>query len=47
MHILIESPRKLNCRLLLKYYVIDKKLFTIDKFNEKLNRFDFGHFKSI
>lgn len=46
MHILIEGPVEILCRVYLQYCIKNLKLFTIDDFNQQLLSFDFKHFKN-
>lgn len=45
MHILIEGPVEIAIRCLLKYFIFEMQLFTIEQFNKRITHFDYGHFK--
>jgi len=45
MHVLIEGPVQITCKLFLRYCIYDINLFTIDDFNDRIVNFDFGHLK--
>lgn len=46
MHILLEEHIRIVTKLLLRECIIVQSLFSIDDFNNKLNRFEFGDFRS-
>jgi len=45
MHVLIEGPVQITCKLFLRYCIYNINLFTIDDFNDRIVNFDFGHLK--
>lgn len=46
MHVLIEGVAEIACKNLLRYFIIEKKIFTLEQFNEWRCHFRYyGHFK--
>lgn len=42
MHDILEGVALVEVKLLLKRYIHEEKLFTLDQFNDRLQSFDYG-----
>ncbi|XP_014214166.1 uncharacterized protein LOC106643519 [Copidosoma floridanum] len=45
MHVVIEGLLQLMCKLVLQKCIVQLQLFSVSKFYQKLNNFEFGHLK--
>lgn len=45
MHVLLEGVCEVTIRAHLRYYILERRLFTVEELNERIDNFDFGLFK--
>lgn len=46
MHLFPEGVTEVTTRAILWYFIVDKELLTVEELNEKIENFDFHHFKN-